>query len=149
MTAPFVTNIFNRNIVNSGSELNTDFSDLVNYIALRNNGTASWDVLSVSGGSTFNTAITITPTTNQIILGTTRTVTLNAPTPASSSRVHTIPDITGNGTFAFLEGTQTFSGLKTFSSAVTITASSGNVLVVDTNTLIDRKSTRLNSSHRL
>src|SRR6185369_10328365 len=36
------------------------------------------------------------------------------PTPASSSRVHTIPDISADGTFAFLNGTQTFTGTKTF-----------------------------------
>lgn len=61
-------------------------------------------------------AFTLAATTNQAILGTTRTVTINAPTPATSSRTWTIPDITGNGTFAALEGTQTFSGAKTFST---------------------------------
>lgn len=42
--------------------------------------------------------ITLTATSNQIILGTTRTITLNAPTPATSSRTHTIPDFGANGT---------------------------------------------------
>lgn len=59
-------------------------------------------------------AITITPTTNQLILGTTRTITINAPTPATSSRTWTLPDLTTSPTFAALEGTQTFTGTKTF-----------------------------------
>lgn len=79
--------------------------------------------------------INITPTTNQLVLGATRTVTLTAPTPASSSRTHTIPDISGNGTFAFLEGTQTFSGTKTFSVAVTITPTSNQVVLGTTRTV--------------
>lgn len=64
--------------------------------------------------------VAITDTTNQMVLGTTRTVTITAPTPATTSRTWTIPDITGNGTFAALEGTQTFSGTKTFSAEVTV-----------------------------
>ncbi len=72
--------------------------------------------------------LTISPTSNQIVLGATRTVTLTAPTPATSSRTWTIPDITGNGTFAALEGTQTFSGTKTFSADVTITSATTTAL---------------------
>ncbi len=69
-------------------------------------------------------------TSNQLVLGTTRTVTINAPTPASSSRIWTIPDITAAGTFAALEGTQTFSGAKTFSSVLTM---SGATIAMGTN----------------
>lgn len=83
---------------------------IVNYINARNAGTTNWDAVSTVG------ALTSTLTSNQLILGTTRTVTLTAPTPASASRIHTIPDITAAGTFAFLEGTQTFSGSKTMSA---------------------------------
>lgn len=81
-------------------------------------------------------AIAVTNTTNQIVLGATRTVTITAPTPASSSRTWTIPDLSTSPTFAALEGTQTFSGSKTFSAAITSTLASGNSLVVDTTTLI-------------
>jgi hypothetical protein len=66
-----------------------------------------------------------TPTTNQLILGTTRTVTLNAPTPATASRVYTMPDIGAAATFSYLEGTQVFSGAKDFSSALGL--SSGQI----------------------
>ncbi len=59
---------------------------------------------------------TLTATTNQLILGTTRTITLTAPTPATSSRTWTIPDLVTSPTFAALEGTQTFTGTKTLDS---------------------------------
>src|SRR5579884_657002 len=42
------------------------------------------------------TAVTATNTSNQVILGTTRTLTLTAPTPASSSRTLTLPDPGGS-----------------------------------------------------
>lgn len=59
-------------------------------------------------------AITITPTSNQLVLGVTRTITITAPTPATSSRTWTLPDLATSPTFAALEGTQTFTGTKTF-----------------------------------
>jgi hypothetical protein len=80
-------------------------------------GTQTW-----AGAKTFSTAVTITPGSNQMILGNTRTVTINAPTPASVSRVWQIPDISSDGTFAALQGTQTFTGAKTFSAVVTLNA---------------------------
>lgn len=58
--------------------------------------------------------IAITDTSNQLVIGTTRTVTITAPTPATTSRVWTIPDIASDATFGALEGTQTFTGTKTF-----------------------------------
>lgn len=91
-----------------------NFADLIKYISDRNDGTVDWDVLSVAGASTFKTAITITPTSNQIVLGTTRTVTLHAPTPASASRIVTIPDLSGAYSVVGTIGTQTISGTKTF-----------------------------------
>ncbi len=62
-------------------------------------------------------------TTNQLILGTHdssgKYITITAPAPAAD-RVYTISDVGGAGTFAFLEGTQTFSGAKTFSATVDV-----------------------------
>ncbi len=78
--------------------------------------------------------VTFQKTTNQLVLGTTRTVTITAPTPASTSRTWTIPDITADGTFAALEGTQTFSGTKTFSAAITISATTNQFVLGTTNT---------------
>lgn len=91
---------------------------------------------TIAGALTLSSALTVTPTSNQLVLGTTRTVTVTAPTPASSSRTWTIPDITGDGTFAGLEGTQTFTGTKTFSAAVTISASSTSALVINTSAFV-------------
>lgn len=63
--------------------------------------------------------LTITSTSNQLVLGATRTVTITAPTPATSSRTWTLPDLATSPTFAALEATQTFSGSKTFSAQAT------------------------------
>lgn len=56
-------------------------------------------VQSIAGAKTFTDPITQDDTTNQLILGTTRTITINAPTPATSSRVYTIPDQGANSNF--------------------------------------------------
>lgn len=61
-------------------------------------------------------ALTIQPTTNQLILGTTRTVTINAPTPATASRVVTLPDLSGDYSVIGTIGAQSIAGIKTFTS---------------------------------
>lgn len=91
-------------------------------------GTNDYLTIDTSGLVTIS-ALAVTATSNQLVLGTTRTVTITAPTPATASRTWTIPDITAAGTFAALEGTQTFSGSKTFSSAVTVTATTNQLVL--------------------
>jgi hypothetical protein len=73
--------------------------------------------------------LTLAAGTNQLVLGTTRTVTVTAPIPASASRTWTIPDLAGDMTFAALGGTQTFSGSKTFSASVTLAGAVSSVTV--------------------
>lgn len=51
---------------------------------------------------------TLTNTTNQLVLGTTNTTTINSVAPIAS-RTYTIPDAGGADTFAFLAATQTFT----------------------------------------
>lgn len=92
-------------------------------------------IQSIAGAKTFTDPITQDDTSNQIVLGATRTVTINAPTPASASRTWTIPDISADGTFAALEGTQTFSGAKTFSAAVTISPTTNQLVLGATRTV--------------
>lgn len=77
-----------------------------------------------SGTKTFSAAIPITATSNHLVLSTaTNTLTINASTQATA-RVWSVPDISAAGTFAALEGTQTFTGLKTFSAIVALSAGS-------------------------
>lgn len=124
LTIPFSDFVSGTTIVSTQVDQNN--AAIVDYINARNSAASTWDAVSTIG------AFTTTLTSNQIIMGTTRTVTITAPTPGTTSRIWTIPDITSAGTFAALEGTQTFSGAKTFSAAVAITASSGNTLVINT-----------------
>jgi hypothetical protein len=53
---------------------------------------------TIGGAKTFSSAVTINPTSNQLVLGTTNTITINAAAP-TGNRVHSIPDsgiTTGN-----------------------------------------------------
>lgn len=69
---------------------------------------------TINGAKTLTSGLTITPTTNQLILGTTRTVTITAPTPATTSRTVTMPDLGQDYSLVGTSGTQTISGVKTF-----------------------------------
>lgn len=70
----------------------------------------------------------LTMTSSHIKLSTASNLAIiTASAQATANRTFTLPDISGNGTFAFLEGTQTFSGAKTFSSLVLVTASGSSV----------------------
>lgn len=93
-----------------------------NQIVVTDNGAGSTVVLSTpqnihtAATPTFASE-TLTATTNQIILGTTRTVTLTAPTPASSSRTITFPDLSADYSVVGTEGTQNINGTKSFLSS--------------------------------
>lgn len=65
-------------------------------------------------------ALTLVPTSDQLVLGTTRTVTITAPTPASASRTVTIPDLSASYSVVGTEGTQTINGTKTFGGTVDV-----------------------------
>lgn len=78
-------------------------------------------VLSLSSTLIIPGTFTIPAVTNQIVLGTTNTVTLTSPAPAAS-RVYTIPDVLANAFFVMTEGTQTINGAKTFGNAIDTSA---------------------------
>jgi hypothetical protein len=77
---------------------------------------------TVAGAKTFSTALTINPTTNQLVLGVTNTVTISSTAP-SASRVLTIPDTGGAANFIFsaFTGTQTIGGTALTLSPTTLT----------------------------
>jgi len=75
---------------------------------------------TVAGAKTFTDPITQNDTSNQLVLGVTRTVTITAPTPASTSRVVTLPDLSGDYSVVGTAGTQTISGTKTLSAIPSI-----------------------------
>jgi hypothetical protein len=72
-----------------------------------------------TGSTVLDSAVSVTPTTNQIVLGTTNTTTINSTAP-SASRVYTIPDAGGAANFVMSAGTQTITGNKTFSGTTTL-----------------------------
>lgn len=68
-------------------------------------------------------SITIPKTTNQLVLsGPTRTATLSAVQPATSSRTYTFPDAGANANVAMDQGNYTIAGTWTFSNDVNVAA---------------------------
>lgn len=69
-----------------------------------------------AGAKTFSSAVNFTATSNHIYLttaGAGRAI-ISAASIATTDRVYSFPDISANGTVALLEGSQTFTGAKTF-----------------------------------
>lgn len=62
--------------------------------------------VTLAGIKTFSSGLVITPTTNQLVLGTTNTTTISSVAP-SASRVYTIPDAGGDATFVMSSGNTT------------------------------------------
>lgn len=77
-------------------------------------------------------ALTIAKTTNQIILGTTNTVTISSTAPAAS-RVYTIPDAGGAADFLLTVGAQTITGAKTFADQTLKLQETGSTDVITIN----------------
>lgn len=89
---------------------------------------------TIAGAKTFSAAVTITPTTNQIVLGVTNTTTISSVAP-SGNRIYTIPDVGSDVQFVMAGATQTIAGAKTFSSTVTISATTNQIILGTTNTI--------------
>lgn len=72
---------------------------------------------TVGGAKTLSSALTVNPTTNQLVLGVTNTTTINATAPASS-RVYTLGDAGGAASFVLTAGAQTLTS-KTLTAPIT------------------------------
>lgn len=118
------------NIVNTLNSLNTAVTNwgqvsalhATNVPLIADVSSGSQDIADFKNNAVIKASIgsggqlTLKPTTNQIVLGTTNTVTISSTAPASS-RTYTMPDVGGAGTFAFLEKAQTFTVVQTLSAA--------------------------------
>lgn len=92
------------------SAVNSDITPTTT--SLYNLGTSLLRFLGIYGNT-----LDLSATSNQITMGTTRTATINAPTPAGASRIYTIPDPGAAASFVMTEVAQTINGVKTFSGA--------------------------------
>lgn len=97
-------------------ELTTNASDQLTYNGL---------VIATSTGALVGTTLTLSATSNQMVIGTTNTTTVSFTAP-SASRVYTVPDAGGNVEFVMAGGAQSIAGIKTFTSQLN---ASGNVTV--------------------
>ena len=91
---------------------------------------ANLKTILLSGTAALETNITLTDTTNQILLshtgGTTNVTTLNIADPAQTS-VYTVPDSGATANFIMSEGAQTLNGVYTIGS------STGSLILQDSN----------------
>ena len=80
----------------------------------------AWTIGPSAGGVTHSMygSLAISATSNQLVLGAVRTLTIAAPTPATSSRTMTIPDIGADASFVLTAGAQSIGGVKTFTGGI-------------------------------
>lgn len=90
--------------------------------------TGTYTLAGLSLSNVFTVAQTVSATTNQIVLGTTNTTTINSAAPAAS-RTYNIIDAGGAADFVMTAANQTIGGTKTFSSAVTINPASNQLVL--------------------
>jgi hypothetical protein len=74
-----------------------------------------------AGAKTFGSAVTITPTSNQLVLGTTNTTTISAAN-AGGAKTYTIPNVGTTSNFLMSTGTQSFSSIFSLTQADTTAA---------------------------
>jgi len=79
---------------------------------------------TVNGIKTFTSALTSSLTSNQVELGSTNKVTLNAVLP-SASRVYSIQDPGADANFVMSEGAQTINGVTTFGTSILLPTTGG------------------------
>ena len=83
---------------------------------------------TLSPALSLENTLSILPTTNQLVLGTTDTTTISATAPASSA-VYTIPDVGTTADFVMTAGAQDIGGAKTFLASPTFPATVNYVSV--------------------
>ncbi len=91
-------------------------TEVVAWRNAANNADLSLTATAANYLSFNGSGIAATATTNQIVLGTTNTTTINSTAPASS-RTYTIPDAGTTASFVMTEGSQSIVGAKTFDSS--------------------------------
>jgi hypothetical protein len=102
----------------SGQVLSTNGSGVLSFITPAGAGDMLLGtVQTVTAAKTFNN-------TTFLLRNAANTFSTTLATSATANRTWTIPEIAAAGTFAALEGTQTFTGTKTFSALVTGSAAS-------------------------
>jgi len=102
----------------SGTDFNIDSTTSTHTFNIPDAGASARGLVTtgsqtLAGAKTLSSALTITPTSNQLVLGTTNTATINAAAP-SASRVYTIADAGANADFVMTRGNQTLLGNKQF-----------------------------------
>jgi hypothetical protein len=92
--------------------------------------------------------LTLSNTTNQLVLGTTNTVTLSSTAP-SVSRTYTIPDAGAAANVVLDAGNYTIGGTWTFNNSITLASSKALILTDNTTHTVTVKATNSTTSYTL
>lgn len=117
-----LTNLFTNQVVV------TDSGQTLISMPYNETAVASTFMTRDASANTAVSHITVSATSNQIVFGTTNTVTLNSFAPSASRTINLI-DPGGNANIITSLGTQTIGGLKTFQSLLTCSAGISTTLV--------------------
>ncbi len=101
-----------------------------------------------NGNTTITGSLTITPTTNQLVLGTTHTITIDSVAPAASE-IYTIPDAGSAANFVLDQGNYTIAGTWTFSNNITLASSKAIVFTDNTTNTVTMEATNSTTSYTL
>lgn len=92
------------------------------------------------------TTVTLSATTNQILLGTTQVITLSSTAPASS-QTYTIPDAGSAANVVLDHGAYTIAGTWGFSNSITLASSKAVILTDDSTHTVTLKATNSTTSY--
>ena len=124
MTAPTVTYpSFTSGSLIESAKINQNYQDILSAC------TDSSKAFSVSSMTVANT-LTVSKTTNQLVLGTTNQTTISAVAPAAS-RVVSLQDPGADADFVTTKGAQTIAGVKTFSDTTDSTTKDTGCVVLE------------------
>jgi hypothetical protein len=103
---------------------------------------------TINGAKTFSSAVTINPTTNQLVLGVTNTTTISSTAPAAS-RTYTIPDAGSAANMVLDKGNYTIGGTWSFSNSITLASTKALVLTDNSTNTVTLKATNSTTSYTL
>lgn len=136
-----------RNHANSADiALGKNTSDQLTYAGSEiASSTGQVYVGNTTGTPTFPSEI-LSNTTNQLVLGTTHTVTISSTAP-SASRTYTLPDAGAAANIVLDQGNYTIGGTWTFSNNITLASSKDVIFTDNTTNTVSMKATNSTTSY--
>jgi len=134
------TTSFSRDVIYTIPDVNATADFIMSEGAQTINGTKTFGGNTIfTNSSNVMNSLKLNPTSNQLILGDTSTITINANIPGAN-RTYTLPDVGTNANFIMSEGAQTINGAKTFGSTTIFNSTStfaGNTIFTNSSNVMN------------